>query len=230
MRIGCPAVFLIGILTVVCGCSQPHPAVYQPPNAPAPQRRAVARALAAFPTGFDRQFFASLRLGHQEWTMVGRLHAHAARRFRLTCASELGTLIFDARARGARIQILKIAAGAPVRLPVIFCRELRRALTAPALATANVHALVRLNHKARIRCRDAAGNVYTLTFAGPAGHLHICAVNFAGGARLQIQYLHYDAAGMPGELVLWNPGRGSLLILDFIRKPRDPAGDGASER
>ncbi len=218
LRTGCPAVFLLAILAVVGGCSQLRPAIYQPPNVPAPERQAVARALAAFPVGFDRQFFASLRLGHHEWTMVGRLHVHAARRFRLTCASELGTLIFDARVRGSRIQILKIAAGEPARLPISFCRELYQALTAPALATANVRALVRLKHEARIRCRDAAGNVYTLTFAGPAGHLHICAVNPAGGARLLIQYLHYDNAGMPGELVLWNSGRGSLLILDFIRK------------
>jgi uncharacterized protein len=205
-------------LAAICmlwGCATPAPPAYEPPNLPAPSAAAVNQSLADFPRSFNREFFASLKVGDHEWTMVGRLNVQSPENFRLTCASELGTLIFDAVAKSSDIKVTKIVSGLDTRLPLNICRDLQYALSMPPSAAG----LICLQHTAQLQVHNSAGNDRTYIFAGASGQLQVCFIDRATGGRLEVHYMDYDSRGEPRELLLWDPHGGYLFTVNFTDDP-----------
>ena len=199
------------MILLLNGCSTPAPPAYQPPDLPAPTADAVNRSLAEFPSAFDRQFFADLKVSDHEWSMVGRLNVASPESFRLTCATELGTLIFDASVAGNQIQVTKIASGVDESLPQNICRDLMFALDIPR----NAVGVTTLGHTAEFHVTDQSGDQYTYIFAGFDGRLQFCIIQRPGEGRLEIRYEDYDNTGSPRGLSLWDPHNGFLWTLNF---------------
>ncbi len=207
----------LAFAVILAGCAaRPFPA-YHPLAGRAPRRRTVVQALQRFPRRVDRPFFASWRVAGRSIPLVGRLTGAPGGKLRITCISELGTLIFRAQATPAGVRILNLGSGIPSGPPTELARQLHLALAAPAIAAANSRAILRENHEARLDCRDAAGNRYQFIFAGAAGRLRDCCVQLAAGGEADFRYRHYDGCAMPAELRLRYRNPAGSCILDFTK-------------
>ena len=207
----------LAIAVVLAGCAaRPFPA-YHPLAGRAPRRQTVVQELKRFPRRVDRPFFASWRVAGRQIPLVGRLTGAPGGKLRITCISELGTLIFRAQATPAGVRILNLGSGIPSGPPTELARQLHLALAAPAIAAANSRAILRGNHEARLDCRDAAGNRYQFIFAGAAGRLRDCCVQLAAGGKADFRYRHYDGCAMPAELRLRYRNPAGSCILDFTK-------------
>ena len=207
-------VALLVILMMVIGisggcCSIPALPAYTPPMEPPPTSAAVRHTLAKFPRRWRRQFFAEVNWRGHHFSMIGQLTGDASKTWRVTCATEFGTLLCDIRVNGTKVNILRKAADFPDSLARAIGTDIVSALQLPLNVPLHDHRARRGDHTLTLNCRNIR-----YEFASAAGYLRV--IQIKDGARnMEIQYQQYRHGIAPHKLVIWDAGHCLLMTIDL---------------
>ena len=208
----------VGLMMLVGCISRTVPALPTLPSAGrhTPAFAAVAHFLSHMPARCRRTFYATLKLPHQQISMIVRLNLISATSFQLTAADEFGRLLFLVHRRPSHPDLVQAAAGIPHRLALALAQDVVIALLPPVRRSPrSVWRVVPNLHAMRLSYVDELGNVHHGLFTGRQGHLRRADIILTSHQRLQVLYTRYNAAGHPLRIYLRQRHKGWLLILDF---------------
>ncbi len=208
----------VGLMMLVGCISRTAPALPTLPSAGrhTPAFAVVAHFLSHMPARCRRTFFATLKLPHQQISMIGRLNLISATSFQLTTADEFGRLFFLVHRYPSHPDLVQSANGIPHHLALAMAQDIVIALLPPVhLSPRSVWRVVPNLHVVRLSYIDKLRNVHHCLFTGRQGHLRRSDIILASHQCLQVLYTRYNAAGHPRRLYLRQRDEGWLLILDF---------------
>jgi hypothetical protein len=222
---------LLAATCAAAGCAAQQAVGVSAPN-PAAQR--VRAALDQWPVvrdtaapGLKRPFFATIRIVGQRTTASGVLDYHNPRDFRITAATELGVILFDARMNWAGVTVLRQMPGLPKPSVEALVGDLSTAFHLPA----SLDGLVSQGGDTLVLKRtEADTHKYTWTFDGSTGRLKQIDVDLGAFDTLHIQFKAYDGRGWPEELAVSRKARFYTINLSFTDDPVARSARAASGR
>ena len=205
-------------MAVLPGCSSKMPPVLPalPVVRHTPTLAAVARSLCRIHTHCRCTFFATLKLQHQQISMIGRLNLISATNFQLTAADEFGRMLFLVRRRPGHPNTVQAATGIPSRFALAIAQDIVISLLPPAHSSSPLlWRVLSPLHAVRLSYTDALGHIHHCLFTGSEGYLRRADITLANHQCLQVLYSRYNATGFPRKLWIRQPAQGWLLMLDF---------------
>jgi hypothetical protein len=205
------------------GCQASHTVAV---SAMSPESQRVSQALEAWPEapvgapGLKRPFFTTIHLAGKRVTASGVLEYHSARDFRITAATELGVILFDARMNWAGVTVLRQMPGLDKLIVDSVVRDLSKAFELPA----SLDGLGQQGNVLLLSHTDAESNHYTWVFDPSSGRLRETAVKLGAFDTLLVEYPRYNAHGWPEEMTLTRKARFYMINLTFndgsiVRRP-----------
>jgi hypothetical protein len=208
----------------LAGCqSAPTVAV----SAMSPEAQRVSEALGAWPEAavgapaIKRPFFTTIHLAGRRVTASGVLAYHSARDFRITAATELGVILFDARMNWAGVTVLRQMPGLDRMIVDSLVRDLSKAFRLPE----SIDGLGRQGNMLVLTHTDAESNDYTWEFDPASGRLRETEVKLGTFDTLLVDFRRYNAHGWPEEMTLTRKARFYTINLTFndgsmVRRPQ----------
>jgi hypothetical protein len=206
-----PAAVAALCVVSLAGCAAPRAPRVRLALQPPPPPRLVGAMLRRFPRQIDRSFFATVQVGGKRFTAIGRLHSFGPRDFRITVATEMGQLLFDARWNWAGLHLLRITHRISPMAAKFVCDNISYALRVPRSAAG----LREKRYYAVLHRRDDAGHSFRYVFAGRLGRLVKDRVDLSFFDTLHVQYRRYTHGGLPQKIVLYRPLAAMLVEITF---------------
>jgi hypothetical protein len=191
-----------------------------------PQAQRVSEALSAWPeapkgaSAIKRPFFTTIHLAGRRVTASGVLEYHSARDFRITAATELGVILFDARMNWAGVTVLRQMPGLNRMIVDSLVCDLSKAFMLPD----SLDGLGRQGNMLVLTHTDAESNHYTWEFDPASGRLRETVVKLGTFDTLLVDFPRYNAHGWPEEMTLTRKARFYTISLTFndgsiVRRP-----------
>jgi hypothetical protein len=191
-----------------------------------PEAQRVSQALSAWPEaavgapGLKRPFFTTIHLAGRRVTASGVLEYHSARDFRITAATELGVILFDARMNWAGVTVLRQMPGLDKLIVESFVHDLSKAFELPA----SLDGLAQQGNSLVLSRTGGDTNEYTWVFDPSSGRLRETEVKIGMFDTLLVDFSRYNAHGWPEEMTVTRKARLYSLNLTFsdgsiVRRP-----------
>ena len=204
---------LLPLLMILAGCG--CKTAGQPPRAGAlaPEASAVAAAISAWPSEARRPFFMTIHAYGRRISATGML-SQQLEEIRLTAVTEVGALLFDARADAGQVTVTRLLPAMNADLVRMLVGDFSLALQVPR----STEGLTPRGGTAVIKAEDARDRKHTHTF-GPGGQLQAVSIRHGLFDSLCVRYLTYDSRGWPREMELQRPSRHYRMRLTFTDTP-----------
>lgn len=201
------------VTLALAGC-QSEPKTY-PVSMPRAETQRVEAALARWPKPEDgpikRPFFATIHIAGRRTTASGILEYYGARDFRITAATEMGTVLFDGRVNWAGVTVLRHLPGLEPAIVEILLRDLSRAMEVPS----DLQGLSIGPRRLTLEKTLADTHRYTWTFDAETGLLRSTAINLGLLDALNVEYRAYNARGWPEDLAITRKARMLEVAFTF---------------
>lgn len=150
-----------------------------------------------------RPFFTTIHAAGQRTTASGILEYYGPRDFRITAATEMGVILFDARMNWAGVTVLRQMPGLSSYIVETLVGDLSRALELPD----KLDGLEAGDEKMILKKRSADTHQYTWIFDRATGKLLQTDVDLGTFDTLHITFRGYTATGWPEDVEMVRKAR-----------------------